>query len=193
MTGSRPHTRRPNLNTVFPASAASSYLPPLNTQNDAQRHYSKSLSLRKSATFHSPTSPSSSDDDPIVNIQFLPRRSPTCSKALEDVVAAGEKRFARLLGVVDRSLSGLEKFSNDSQDTWRAEDLPVPRFMLDAHIGSFDHMEVDRAPDQTDHSPHLHRKVQKHHASDSGIGSTMTGSEQSLKLKAGKSAMNRRF
>ncbi|MCJ1226959.1 copper-binding transcription factor [Toensbergia leucococca] len=87
--------------------------------------------------------------------------------------------MAELLGVVDRSLSGLENFSTESQETLRAEDLPVPRFMLDAHVAEPDVMDVDQSSDRV---PHF-RSTQKHHTSDSGIGSTITGSEESLFLK----------
>lgn len=184
MTGSRPYTRRRYLNNAPPASVTT-YLPPLDTQSDPQRFSIESLLLRKSATFHSPTSPSSNEDDPILNIQFLPRRSSTCPKALEDAVAAGEKRAAHLLGVVDRSLSGLENFTTDTQDTLRAEDLPIPRFMLDAHVANLDQMDIDLAPNQNDDFSRQNRKVQKHHTSDSGIGSTVTGSEQSSRSQAG--------
>lgn len=136
--------------------------------------------LRKSSTFHSPTTPPSQDDDPIVNIPLLPRRSPTCPRALGDVVAAGEKRVQDILGAVDRSLSGLEIFSTDSQETLRAGDFPVPRFMLDPHTAGPDHMDVDHSPSPASprqFNQHHHRK---HHSSDSGIGSTITGSEDSL-------------
>lgn len=183
MTGARPYPRRRYLNDASPTSAAP-YLPPLDTQNDPQRFPTESLSLRKSATFHSPITPSSSDDDPILNVQFLPRRSSTCPRALEDAVAAGEKRVAHLLGAVDRSLSGLENFTTHTQDTLRAEDLPVPRFMLDAHVDNLDQMDTDPTPDRSSDSRH-HKKPQKHHTSDSGIGSTVTGSEQSLRSQAG--------
>ena len=184
MTGSRPNTRRRCLNGAPPTSAAV-YLPPLDTQNDPQRFSTESPSLRKSATFHSPISPSSSEDDPILNIQFLPRRSSTCSRALEDAVAAGEKRVAHLLGAVDRSLSGLENFTTADQDTLRAEDPPVPRFMLDAHVGGLDQMDIDPTPDRNDDSSRQIRKVQKHHTSDSGIGSTVTGTEHSSRIQVG--------
>ena len=138
------------------------------------------MPLRKSSTFHSPISPRSPEDDPIVNIPLLPRRSPTCPKALEDAVAAGEKRVAQLIGVVDRSLSGLENFSTDSQETLRADDLPVPRFMIDAHVGDLDMMDVDQSADREFHSPPQKHIVRKHHTSDSGIGSTVTDSEELL-------------
>lgn len=186
MTGSRPNTRRRHLN-IDVAVSDIPCLPLLDTQNSHQwttPSTRNTLPLRKSATFHSPTSPSH-DDDPVLNIPRLPRRSPTCPKSLEDAVAAGEQRVARLLGVVDRSLSGLENFATETQEILKAEDLPVPRFMIDAHVGNLDNMDIDKAPDRIIHSSHLQRKVQKHHTSDSGIGSTVTGSEQSLEHPPG--------
>ena len=144
-----------------------------------------SLPLKKASTFHSPTTPPSHDYDPILNIPSLPKRSPTCPKALEDAVASGERRVAQFLGVVDRSLSGLEKFSSDSQATLRADELPVPRFMVDTHIVETDDMDIDSLPDHAaSASPHHNhrRSVPKHHASDSGIGSTITDSED-IKLR----------
>lgn len=158
----------------------------LDTQDACQQYsHATSLHLRKSSTFHSPTSPPSQEDDPILNIPLLPRRSPTCPKDLEDAVAAGEKRVAQLIGVVDRSLSGLESFSSDSQETLRAEDLPVPRFMIDAHLGEFDNMDIDQPADHGSRVQRHQRVAHRHHASDSGIGSTVTDSDESL---SGKSA-----
>ena len=137
------------------------------------------LPLRKSATFHSPKSPSS-DDDPILNIPLLSRRSPTCPKDLENAVANGEHRMQRILGVVDRSLSGQESFSSDSQETLRQEDLPVPRFMLDSHVGGPTYMDVDDPLDQPSCPKPQHRVAHHHHTSDSGLGSSVTSSEDSL-------------
>ena len=137
------------------------------------------LPLRKSSTFHSPTSPQS-EDDPIVNIPLLSRRSPTSPQALEDAVVAGERRVASLLSHVDRSLSGLESFAGDSQKTLTPEDLPVPRFMLDAHVDDRDRMDVD----ETEGSKLTQRP--KHHSSDSGIGSTVTASEDLDHDESGK-------
>ncbi|KAI4099800.1 MAG: hypothetical protein L6R37_005792 [Teloschistes peruensis] len=138
-------------------------------------------SLKKSSTFHSPTTPPSPHDDPIVNIPLLPRRSPTCPRELQVAFAAGEKRLQDLLGAVDRSLSGLETFSTDSQETLRASDLPVPRCVLDAQAGDLDCMDVDASPELTS-SPHTKPRPRHkyHHSSDSGIGSTVTDSEDSL-------------
>lgn len=138
------------------------------------------LPLKKSATFHSPKSPSS-DDDPILNIPLLSRRSPTCPKDLENAVANGEYRVQRLLGVVDRSLSGLESFSSDSQETLRKEETPVPRFMLGSHVDGPDCMDVDDPLDQPSISkPQQRAAHQHHHTSDSGLGSSVTSAEESL-------------
>lgn len=86
----------------------------------------------------------------------------------------------RLLGVVDRSLSGLESFSSDSQETLRQEDLPVPRFMLGRHIGGSDDMAVDDPVDQQSSSKAQARAAHHHHTSDSGLGSSVTSAEESL-------------
>lgn len=187
MTAQQQNVRRRYLTQDIPTTPTptSTSLLILNTQDACRQHsIATNVQLRKSSTFHSPTSPPSQEDDPILNIPLLPRRSPTCPKDLEDAVAAGEKRVAQLIGDVDRSLSGLENFSSDSQETLRAEDLPVPRFMIDAHVGGFDDMDIDQP---AEYGFHLHdqRVAHKHHASDSGIGSTVTGSEESL---SGKSA-----
>lgn len=86
----------------------------------------------------------------------------------------------RLLGVVDRSLSGLESFSSDSQETLRQEDLPVPRFMLGSHVDGPDRMDVDDPFDQPSFSKPQQQQAQHHHTSDSGLGSSVTSAEESL-------------
>ena len=176
MASPQPNPRRRYLNRASPLTST---YPSHNTHDYPKpSFFDLNQPLKKSATFHSPTSPPSQDGDPIVNIPLLPKRSPTCPKALENAVAAGQTRIAQLLGVVDRSLSGLETFSSDSQETLRAEGLPVPRFMLDAHIGEPDHMEVDQPPDSASPQTRQHQSRRKHHSSDSGIGSTVTGSDE---------------
>lgn len=136
--------------------------------------------LKRGSTFHSPTSPHT-DDDPIVSIPLLSRRSPTSPQELEDAVVAGERRVASLLSHVDRSLSGLESFTSESQKTLGADDLPVPRFLLDAHVDNNDHMDIDKTEDSK-----LSGRP-KHHSSDSGIGSTVTASEDLDHDEQGKS------
>ena len=170
-------------------------LPSQSQHHDAAlQQSSTNLPLKKSSTFHSPSTPPAQDDDPIVNIPLLPRRSPTCPRSLEDAVAAGEKRIQNLIGAVDRSLSGLETFSNDSQETLRAEDSPVPRFLLGAHASDPDHMDLDPSANPAAPRQFKQRPRHKHHSSDSGIGSTVTGSEDSSsKVNAGTEPAHRPF
>ena len=178
MTSTQPNPRRCYKARCTPTFASCQ---PSSTFRPCQAYPSPetNLPLKKSATFHSPKSPSS-DDDPILNIPLLSRRSPTCPKDLENAVANGENRVQRLLGVVDRSLSGLESFSSDSQETLRQEDLPVPRFMLDGHIDRPNHMDVDEPLEQLSCSKPQQRLAHRHHTSDSGLGSSITSAEESL-------------
>ncbi|KAL9638703.1 MAG: hypothetical protein Q9164_001376 [Protoblastenia rupestris] len=173
MTSTQPHPRRAYKTGVPPISTllhspTKHPVRPLHTSIEADR------SLKKSATFHSPKSPAS-EDDPIVNIPLLSRRSPTSPKDLEDAVTAGEQRISQLLGSVDRSLSGLGTFSSDGQKSLRPDEHPVPRFMLGASVIDQDHMDIDRPEDHTTAPKAQPRR--KHHTSDSGIGSTVTGSD----------------
>ena len=176
MTSTQPNPRRCYKNRSVPTFASCQ---PSTTCRPCQAHpsFDSNLPLRKSATFHAPKSPPA-DDDPILNIPLLSRRSPTCPKDLESAVANGEHRMQRLLGVVDRSLSGLESFSLESQ-----EDLPVPRFMLDSHVGGPDCMDVDDPLDQPSSSKPQQRAAHHHHTSDSGLGSSVTSAEESLSGK----------
>ncbi|KAL8860136.1 MAG: hypothetical protein Q9178_003400 [Gyalolechia marmorata] len=176
MTSPCLNPRRRYLNKESPHPTFSLPLPS-HPRDAALEQSSANLPLKKSSTFHSPTTAPAQDEDPILNIPLLPRRSPTCPKSLEDAVAAGEKRIQSLLGAVDRSLSGLETFSNDSQATLRAGDLEAPRFLLGTHAGHSDYMDVDPVPSPASPRQLKQRTHQKHHSSDSGIGSTVTGSE----------------
>ena len=165
MTSTHTNPRRRYITSAPPAQG--SHYP-------SSAYHGYEPNLRKSSTFHCPTSPPSEEHDPILSIPSLPRRSPTCPRALENAVAAGERRIANILGAFDQSLSGLQSQSADSQDTLLADGLPVPAFMLDQGLIGADSPDTDRL-----HS-HKARAVHKHHSSDSGIGSTVTGSEHSL-------------
>lgn len=85
--------------------------------------------------------------------------------------------MADFIGSFDRSISGLDSMSIDSQATLRGEDLPLPRVVLDAHIVDVDEMDVDPKPrrGQFEHRCQSQHE-RKHHSSDSGIGSTVSGS-----------------
>ena len=151
--------------------SVSTRLPRLDSSHDAAVNANGlKYCLRKGSTFHSPTSPRSPDYDPILSVPSLPKRSPTCAKHLEASLA--EERIAQLIGKVDRSLSGLEAFSSEGQA------LPLPRFLVNAST-HHEPMIMD--------SPSPRPERRRHHASDSGIGSTET-SEHSV-LNAVKQGM----
>lgn len=178
MTSPYHNPRRRFLNNQTPPIDSSLPSPP--THPIAHEQPSTYFPLRKSSTFNSPTTPPSQDEDPIVQISLLPRRSPTCLRALGDAVAAGERRVQDILGAVDRSLSGLETFSTDSQGTLRAGECPVPRFLLDANARGSDLMDIDPSSNPSSAPQPKQHPRRKHHTSDSGLGSTVTGSEHSL-------------
>lgn len=131
-------------------------------------------SLRKSGTFHSPTSVSSDLCDPIKDVAFMPKRSHTSTQSLEDLVNdAGPNRLHKLLDKVEKTLRG----QNTNTVAFNAsilndrEVLPVPSFMLE-HTALDDVMEIDSKPVIVDHQ----------HASDSGLGSSVTGSRRGMML-----------
>jgi hypothetical protein len=168
-----------------PRRSFNANLPPLSTSpsshidsSTCRRPGQHNMQLRKGATFHSPTTPPSEEADPILNFPTLPRRSPTSTKYLENVIAA-ETRMTTFLGNFERNLSGLEinsSFSKASRD-----DLPVPKGILAARIPHTDAMDVDGdasgcniAKDLS--SPQLESRHR--HASDSGLGTSIGGTEQ---------------
>ena len=181
MTSPQPNPRRCYKTRATPAFASSQPTPIHHHARPFHRAAESSTQpLRKSSTFHSPKSPSS-DDDPILNIPLLSRRSPTCPKDLEDVVAASEQRIGQLIGSVDRSLSGLESFSTDSQETLRPDDLPVPRFILGTyHAATSDHMDVDDSIHRPSTPKLKARSTHNRHTSDSGLGSSVSSTEEPL-------------
>ncbi|GME25356.1 zinc finger transcription factor ace1 [Neofusicoccum parvum] len=144
------HRRRPQK------PCGSSMAPPsLNTHN-----------LRKSGTFHSPTNDLV---DPIAQYCSMPKRSETNPQSLEQILLdAGEKRISNLLASFDNVLAG--KTSSDAGILTDNQVLPVPSFMLDNHapVADPDMMELDVKPKL--------EIVDHHHASDSGLGSSVSGS-----------------
>ena len=180
MTSPQPNPRRCYKIRGAPAFASSQPTPTHHHACHNRRAVDSSgQALRKSSTFHSPKSPPS-EDDPILNIPLLSRRSPTCPKDLEDAVAASEQRIGQLIGSVDRSLSGLESFSTDSQETLRPDDLPVPRFMLGTYNAAVtDHMDIDSTDRPSTPKP-KERPTHNRHSSDSGLGSSVSSTEESL-------------
>jgi uncharacterized C2H2 Zn-finger protein len=129
------------------------------------------MQLRKSGTFSSPTN-ISSDLFGLDNRHYMPRRSPTSIENLEDLVHdAGVRRVANLLKDFDNKLSGQASSSDTNPSILNdPEVLPLPSFLLDnTHLDTTP-MDMDAKPTLVDENAH-------DHASDSGLGSSLSGSK----------------
>ncbi|KAF2187017.1 zinc finger transcription factor ace1 [Zopfia rhizophila CBS 207.26] len=122
-----------------------------------------SMQLRKSGTFSSPTNISSDLCD-LENHHYMPRRSPTSTENLEDLLHdAGVRRVANILKDFDKKLAG-HKSASGASILNDPEVLPLPSFILENT--TLDAMDIDPKPPATESSPH-------DHASDSGLGSSV--------------------
>ncbi|EIT79774.1 putative C2H2 transcription factor [Aspergillus flavus] len=171
----RRHPRRRVLNRPPPSLSSDSSPPHLLPSN---------LRLIKGETFHSSNRPRS-DRDPILDLKLLPRRSPTCPKALE-AIAAGQRRMAHILNRFDLdSLSTRD--SLESQD-----ELPVPRGILRTHVKSSASKEDStKQSEPTPQEPkESHKKIRRvnHHTSDSGLGSSIGSAETMSSTKGNVTA-----
>ncbi|EON97265.1 putative zinc finger transcription factor ace1 protein [Phaeoacremonium minimum UCRPA7] len=126
--------------------------------------------LRKGATFHSPTSPSSSESIPF-RPPPLPRRSQT---SLDDVVDAHRRRVALTLGNIDKTLSAATGSSSSSRKTFRDDSLPIPRGFLDHTITMTKDAETERRVLR----PRSNRRASRCHESDSGLGTSIATSTE---------------
>lgn len=117
------HPRRTTKTTsssLTPTSSTVSGRPTVNTN----------MSLRKGATFHTPSTPEREIPHHF-KVPSLPRRSQT---TLEDVVDAHKRRVAITLGDIDRGLSAVEERSPTARQSFPDEADPVPQGFL--NVGS---------------------------------------------------------
>ena len=158
---------------MTPRSAASSSASTLDTISMTPHK------LRKGATFHNPPSPVS---DHFI-VPCLPRRSQT---SLEDVVEAHKRRVALTLGDIDRGLSAVDLGApHPTTQSFRDDSLPVPQGFLNHTVDTNRRREtrstMSPIASQADFSiggrslrPRRHsRRQSTHHASDSGLGSSI--------------------
>ncbi|KAK7424911.1 copper-binding transcription factor [Neonectria punicea] len=155
------------------------------------------MTLRKGATFHSPTSSTSSDLD----LTFVPPRLSRSQSHLDDVVDANRRRIALTLNDIDEALSKTEDLSlspkSPKSKSLRDTSLPVPRGFLDLPV-------VDPAMAKEAERRVLRpRSVRRsrHHASDSGLGTSVastnekrtadTASKKDTKTQTTRSAITR--
>jgi hypothetical protein len=125
------------------------------------------MQLRKCGTFSSPKS-DSSEICTLENHLYMPRRSPTSTESLEELLEdSSVRRVANLLKDFDRKIAGHKSMGNSSTSILNdPEVLPVPSFILDNATLDNTSMEVDPKP-TVQHTSH-------DHASDSGLGSSIS-------------------
>ncbi|KAJ5306441.1 hypothetical protein PENANT_c017G05447 [Penicillium antarcticum] len=140
---SRLHPRRRPLNTE---------LPTLSTDSAE----SSQMRLKKGETFSTPTSPPSSDNDPVLNLRSLPRRSPTSLEA----ITAAEERMTSILGRLSLS---------NNEDKHKSSGNTVPDSVRRSSNSMSNPAPTEKKTEQEqDHS----------HDSDSGIGSSVSSEEE---------------
>ena len=127
------------------------------------------MSLRKGDTFH-PTAKNVLWD-PLHQCTFAPARSTTCPKSLEDLLEGpGARRTEELFARVDKAIATQSRLALGAALS-EPEELPVPRLMLDR--------------------PTLEAHAQRHsHSSDSGLGSSVAGSDEELAKATGEAALH---
>ncbi|KAF2467524.1 uncharacterized protein BDR25DRAFT_234278 [Lindgomyces ingoldianus] len=151
MSGTRTHPRRSPLKVIDPQGT------PLSTH---------SMRLRKCGTFSSPKSIPSDLCD-LENRHHMPRRSPTSTESLQELLHdCPPPHVAHFLKDIEKKLAGSKSASilNDP------EVLPLPSFLLDNTSLDTTPMDIDRKPSTAERSLH-------DHASDSGLGSSVSGSK----------------
>ena len=112
----------------------SSALTPSSSNASGRHTVNTNMSLRKGATFHSPSTPERELSHHF-KVPSLPRRSQT---TLEDVVDAHKRRVALTLGDIDRSLSAVEDRSPTTRQSFPDEADPVPQGFLNHTVGTTD-------------------------------------------------------
>jgi hypothetical protein len=130
------------------------------------------MQLRKSGTFSSPTHISSDLCD--LDRHFMPRRSPTDTERLEQLVQESiqdpsVRRVTNLLNDIEAKIAGQKSSAATSNILSDPEVFPVPSLFLDNAVLDHTPMEIDSKPSAQESSPH-------DHASDSGLGSSVSGS-----------------
>ncbi|KAG6036644.1 copper-binding transcription factor [Claviceps citrina] len=132
------------------------------------------MALRKSATFHCPTSPASSTPNGV----FVPPQLPRSQTHLDDVVDASRRRIALTLNEIDEAFAN--SLSLDSSPAFckkqplRDSSSAVPQGFLD--LGVVDPAMAKPVPRRRDSRPNP--ALQSKGASDSGLGSSIASSEE---------------
>jgi hypothetical protein len=138
---------------------------PLKAQDTPSSH---AMHLRKGNTFNAGRSLSPDLVD-LANHQHTPRRSLTNSAHLEELVHdASVQRIADVLKAFDKRVAGHKQ--SPASILADREVLPLPSFLLDNTSMNSGPMDIDTKTPAVARTPH-------NHASDSGLGSSISGSK----------------
>ncbi|KAK3996346.1 hypothetical protein QBC44DRAFT_146614 [Cladorrhinum sp. PSN332] len=137
------------------------------TRPDSSTLSLKTSSLKKGATFHSPTSPSSSPDN-VFRPPSLPRRS---QSSLDDVLESHRRTAALALDEFDKKFVGLSLDDSPCKAP-RADVCPIPRGVL-VHTLDAVMAKEEKETQRRILRPRT-RRTSRHHESDSGLGTSIT-------------------
>ncbi|KAJ6445942.1 nucleotide-binding, alpha-beta plait [Purpureocillium lavendulum] len=139
------------------------------------------MALRKGATFHSPPSPASMAADDTFSPPQLPR-SPT---NIDDIVDANRRRVALAIDDITETLARAELSASPSKASkapFRDTSSPVPRGLLGLD-GPEQYMASKPEAERRVLRPRSNRRS-KTHGSDSGLGSSITSSDEKASAMA---------
>ena len=132
-----------------------------------------SLAITKGATFHSPKTPSG-ENDPVLDIPSIPKRSLTSPEHLAAVIAASDARILDVLRRIDKNLEAINDTSIVSLNDKDA--CPVPRFLIAHAASTSDRMDIDEQQLVSGKDTEKRAGANPHeHASDSGLGTSVSG------------------
>jgi hypothetical protein len=123
------------------------------------------MALRKSNTFNARTGISSELCSPVEHARYMPKRSPTSTKSLEDILPkedTHQQDVAKLLQQFDDKINGRAPAGGDGSILKEEDVLALPSFMI-AQVHVPEPMDIDAKQAIVDH----------HHDSDSGLGSSI--------------------
>ncbi|KXX79741.1 Zinc finger transcription factor ace1 [Madurella mycetomatis] len=148
---------------------------PVNGPDSRSLTVKTNVTLKKGATFHSPTTPPSSPER-VFRPPPLPRRSHT---NLDDVIDSHRRRVALTLGDIDKTLAGLPKddSSSPARKALRDDSLPIPRGVLNHTLDSA--MAKEQPAERRVLRPRTRRSA-RCHESDSGLGTSIASTNEKL-------------
>lgn len=150
------------------------------TRPDSRGLSLKTNTLQKGATFHSPTSPTSTTEN-VFRPPSLPRRS---QSNLDDVIDSHRRRAALTLDEFDRTLAGLSISDSPSsaaaRKILREDSPPIPRGILNHTLDTV--MAKEKEVERKVLRPRT-RRTSRHHDSDSGLGTSIASTNEKIAAK----------